>query len=99
MGKIRLLNNLTGEYIEYDEPEQEAISEQLSPALLEAQYKARVADLIHLQYSSDREAGLQNDALAALLAGQPAPDTYLALLEYREQCKDRAYLEVYGVER
>jgi len=95
--KIRLLNNLTGEYIEYDEPELEAV--QPSPADLEAQYKARVADLIHLQYSSDREAGLINEAIAALMLGEPAPAEYLAYLEYREACRDKAHLEVFGVER
>ncbi len=96
--KIRLLNNLTGEYIEYDEPEQEAMPPPTASEL-EARYKARVADLIHLQYSSDREAGLINEAIAALMLGEPAPAEYLAYLEYREACRDKAHLEVYGVER
>lgn len=98
MAKIRLLNNLTGEYIEYDEPEQEAMPPPTASEL-EARYKARVAELIHEQYTLDRESGLQNDALAAMLMNQPIPEGYLALLEYREACKDRAYLEVYGIAR
>lgn len=98
MPKVRLLNNLTGEYIEYDEPEQEAMPPPTASEL-EARYKARVADLIHLQYSSDRESGLQNEAIAALASAEPLPLEYIDYIAYREKCRNDAHLEVYGVER
>ena len=98
MPKIRLLNNLTGQYIEYDEPEPAPLPAP-TEAELEAQYKARVAELIEQEYPSSREKGLMNDAIAAGLAGLPTPETYLAMLEYREQTKDKAHLEVFGYAR
>lgn len=62
-------------------------------------YKYLVSQYIADVYPPSREAGLQNDAMAALVMGEPTPATYLDLLQYREDCKDRAYLEVYGVAR
>ena len=95
---IRILNNLTGKYEFYEEPKAEPMPPP-TPAELEAQYKQRTKDLIHEQYDTDREAQMQNIALAAILAGLPAPEEYLTMLQYIDACKDNAHLEVYGIER
>lgn len=65
-------------------------------AELEAQYKARVAELIHEAYSIDREAGLVGETLKAISEGLPASEEFLTYRAYVEQCKDKAYAEAYG---
>lgn len=92
----RIWNAITQQYEEQADSYEPII---LSEAEKEALYKHLVATFIEEQYSPSREAGLQNDAMAAMLMNQPIPEGYLALLEYREACKDRAYLEVYGIAR
>lgn len=51
------------------------------------------------KYSQDQETGLTNDCIQALMANQPSPQEYLDYRTYVEECKNKAYLEVYGIER
>ena len=97
MPTIRVFDNICKVYIEQEY--EEVAPPKLTEAELEAQYKQRVADLIAEVYPQSREAGLMNDAIAAGLAGLPTPETYLAMLEYRESCKDKAHQEVFGYAR
>lgn len=91
---IRVWDNVRQMHIEQEVEEQPSVPP--TAAELEAQYKARVAELIHEVYSIDREAGLVGETLKDMSEGLPASEEFLTYRAYVEQCKDRAYAEAYG---
>lgn len=62
-------------------------------------YKDKVKELIREQYSVEQEIGLTNDCNMALMVGEPIPQDYVDYRNFVENCKDTAYLEVFGIER
>lgn len=57
-------------------------------------YNEKAKELIKRKYSIEEETGLINDDKET-----PGNQEYAAYRQYVKQCKDKAYLEVYGVER
>lgn len=70
-----------------------------SPEQKELRYKAKVVELIRINYSNDDEIDLQNDCIDSLLQGLELRQEYIDYRNYVELSKDQAYLEVYEIER
>ena len=96
MPTVRMLNNLTGQYFEVEVVEPAPLPKP-TEAELEAQYKARVAELIAEIYPPSREDGIKTEQMFAQANGEPCTQDFLNFCTYREACRDKARLEVYGI--
>jgi hypothetical protein len=62
-------------------------------------YDALTQKYIHQVYSLDDEFSRTNFAIMDMAQGLPFSQQYIDYRAYVEDCKDRAYMEVFGVER
>jgi hypothetical protein len=87
--KTKQLEEIEVEFVEHIKTEEE----------LEQEYKQKVRELIGEKYDISQEIGLNADNQLAIMASEEPNPAWVDYRLYVEECKDKAYLEVFGYER
>jgi uncharacterized short protein YbdD (DUF466 family) len=65
----------------------------------EQEYRQKVRELIGQRYDISQEIGLNADNQLAIMASEEPSQKWIDYRAYVNECKDTAYLSVYGHER
>jgi hypothetical protein len=87
--KTKQLEEIEVEFTEHIKTEEE----------LDQEYKQKVKELIGEKYDMSQEIGLNADNQLAIMASEDPNPAWVYYRIYVEECKDKAYLEVFGYER